>query len=91
MKIEIGWRTHANSNFFCIFADEKRHINNSYNTSNHMDNNIKIKIDEIVAEIAKINDLHQRIDILNYMEQQSSYMLWLLEDELHIDNDSQNV
>ena len=56
-----------------------------------MDNNIKIKIDEIVAEIAKINDLHQRIDILNYMEQQSSYMLWRLEDELHIDNDSQNV
>ncbi|MBR3488821.1 MAG: hypothetical protein IKH33_05830 [Bacteroidales bacterium] len=56
-----------------------------------MDNNIKIKIDEIVAEISKINDLHQRIDILNYMEQQSSYMLWLLEDELHIDNDSQNV
>ena len=56
-----------------------------------MDNNIKIKIDEIVAEIAKINDLHQRIDILNYMEQQSSYMLWLLADELHIDNDSQNV
>ena len=64
---------------------------NPFNTSNHMDNNIKIKIDEIVAEIAKINDLHQRIDILNYMEQQSSYMLWLLEDELHIDNDSQNV
>lgn len=56
-----------------------------------MDNNIKIKIDEIVAEICKINDLHQKIDILDYMEQQSSYMLWMLQDEEHIDNDSQNV
>ena len=56
-----------------------------------MDNNLKTKIDELVGEIAKITDLHHRIDILNYMEQQSSYMLWLLEDELHIDNDSHNV
>ena len=80
-----------NQLFLCKFAGEKRHTNNTYNTYKPMDNNIKIKIDEIVAEISKINDLHQRIDILNYMEQQSSYMLWLLEDELHIDNDSQNV
>lgn len=56
-----------------------------------MDNNLKMKIDEIVAEIAKINDLTHRISILEYMEQQSSYMLWLLQDEQHIDYDSQNV
>ena len=56
-----------------------------------MDNNLKMKIDEIVAEIAKINDLTHRISILEYMEQQSSYMLWLLRDEQHIDYDSQNV
>lgn len=56
-----------------------------------MNNNIKIKIDEIVAEISKINDLPQKIAILNYMEQQSSYMLWLLEDEEHIDHDANNV
>ena len=56
-----------------------------------MDNNLKMKIDEIVAEIAKINDLTHRISILEYMEQQSSSMLWLLQDEQHIDYDSQNV
>ena len=75
----------------CIFAGGKRIVHNAYYYSNHMDNNLKTKIDELVGEIAKITDLHHRIDILNYMEQQSSYMLWLLEDELHIDNDSHNV
>lgn len=56
-----------------------------------MNNNIKIKIDEIVAEISKINDLPQKIAILDYMEQQSSYMLWMLQDEEHIDHDANNV
>lgn len=56
-----------------------------------MDNNIKVKIDQVVAEISKINDLTQKIEILDYMEQQSSYMLWLLQDEQHIDHDSHNV
>lgn len=56
-----------------------------------MDNNLKMKIDEIVAEISAITDLRQKIDILDYMEQQSSYMLWMLQDEEHIDNDSNNV
>lgn len=56
-----------------------------------MDNNLKIKIDEIVGEINKIYDLNQKIDILNYMEQQSSYMLWMLQDEEHIDHDQNNV
>lgn len=56
-----------------------------------MDNNLKMKIDAIVTEISAITDLHQKIDILDYMEQQSSYMLWMLQDEEHIDNDSNNV
>ena len=56
-----------------------------------MDNNLKIRIDELVTEISKINDLNQKLDILNYMEQQSSYMLWMLEDEEHIDHDANNV
>lgn len=56
-----------------------------------MDNNLKMKIDAIVTEICAITDLHQKIDILDYMEQQSSYLLWQLQDEEHIDNDSNNV
>lgn len=55
-----------------------------------MDNNIKRKIDEIVTEISNINDLEQKIAVLNYMEQQSSYMLWLLEDEERINQDSRD-
>ena len=56
-----------------------------------MDNNLKKKIDDIVAEISAINDLTHKVSILEYMEQQSSYMLWQLSDEIHIDYDSQNV
>ena len=56
-----------------------------------MDNNLKKKIDDIVAEISTITDLTHKVSILEYMEQQSSYMLWQLQDEIHIDYDSQNV
>ena len=56
-----------------------------------MDNNLKKKIDDLVAEISAINDLTHKVSILEYMEQQSSYMLWQLQDEIHIDYDSQNV
>ena len=81
---------------------DKNNISSSYNQlqryllSFSVKNNWEIirkirTIDEIVAEIAKINDLTHRISILEYMEQQSSYMLWLLQDEQHIDYDSQNV
>ncbi len=56
-----------------------------------MDNNLKVKIDQLVSEINKITDLTQKIEILDYMEQQSSYMLWLLQDEQHIDHDSRNI
>ena len=56
-----------------------------------MDNNLKKKIDDIVAEISAITDLTHKVSILEYMEQQSSYMLWQLQDDIHIDYDSQNV
>lgn len=55
-----------------------------------MDNNIKRKIDEIVAEISAITDLEQKIANLNYMEQQSSFMLWQLEEEERINQDSRD-
>ena len=56
-----------------------------------MDNNIKIKIDEIINEISAINDQNIKHAILTYMEQQAAFMLWQIEDEKHIDNDAQNV
>lgn len=56
-----------------------------------MDNNIKKKIDEIVNEISTINDLNIKHAVLTYMEQQAAYLLWMMEDEKHIDNDSHNV
>lgn len=67
----------------CIFAQEKKIY--------AMDNNLKKKIDDLVSEISAINDLTHKVSILEYMEQQSSYMLWQLQDEIHIDYDSQNV
>ncbi len=75
----------------CKFAAKINEVIYMILIANYMDNNIKIKIDEVVAEISKINDLSQKIAILDYMEQQSSYMLWLLQDEEHIDHDANNV
>lgn len=56
-----------------------------------MDNNLKVKIDKLVDEINTITDLNIKISVLDYMEQQASFMLWQLEDAKHIDNDSHNV
>lgn len=56
-----------------------------------MDNNIKQKIDELVNEISAINDLNIKHAVLTYLEQQAGYLLWQMEDEKHIDNDSHNV
>ncbi|KWW29552.1 MAG: hypothetical protein AUK63_1463 [bacterium P3] len=56
-----------------------------------MDNNFKIKIDALVGEISQVNNLNIKIDILNYLEQQASYMLWQLEEEKRIDDDSHDV
>ena len=75
----------------CKFAAKINEVIYMILIANYMDNNIKIKIDEVVAEISKINDLSQKIAILDYMEQQSSYMLWQLQGEEHIDHDANNV
>lgn len=55
-----------------------------------MDNNFKIKIDNLVSEISAVESLNIKVDILNYLEQQASYMLWQLEDEQRIDEDSRD-
>ena len=55
-----------------------------------MDNNFKQKIDALVTEICAVTDLTHKVEILNYMEQQSSFMLWQLEDEQRIDEDSRD-
>lgn len=56
-----------------------------------MDNNFKQKIDNLVTEICGVTSLISKIEILDYMEQQASFLLWQLEDEKHIDDDSHNV
>ncbi|MBQ9472989.1 MAG: hypothetical protein IJU81_01105 [Bacteroidales bacterium] len=53
-----------------------------------MDNNYKIKIDALVNEISGMTDLIRKIEVLNYMEQQASYLLWVIEEEKRIDDDS---
>ena len=55
-----------------------------------MDNNFKIKIDALVNEVCAVEAFDVKIDILNYMEQQASYLLWQLEEEQRIDDDSRD-
>ena len=56
-----------------------------------MENNFKIRIDEIVEDLGKIQDLNIKIDILNYMEQQAAFLLWQLDEEKRIDENMRNV
>ncbi len=56
-----------------------------------MDNNLKIKIDEILQEIGNIRDLNMKADILTYMQQQSGFMLWQIEEDLHVDQNMRNI
>lgn len=56
-----------------------------------MENNFKIRIDQIVEDLGKIQDLNIKIDILNYMEGQAAFLLWQLEEEKRIDENSRNV
>ncbi len=55
-----------------------------------MNNNFKNKIDTLVEEISEISDLNIKVDILNYMERQANYLLWQLEEEKRIDENSRN-
>jgi len=56
-----------------------------------LDSTLKQKIDALVAEIATMTDLVQKVSVLEYMEREAGYLLWQLSDEIHIDADSQNV
>ncbi|MBQ4356227.1 MAG: hypothetical protein II757_06165 [Bacteroidales bacterium] len=56
-----------------------------------MDNNIKNKIDEVLEEIGKINDLNAKVDILTYMEQQAGFQLWQLEEDYRVDQNMKNI
>lgn len=55
-----------------------------------MDVNFKERIDALTNDINSVTDLNIKTDILNYMEQQSSFMLWQLEEEQRIDEDSRD-
>ena len=83
--------------YFCTLGKQKAQAtlfseqHKSQNIKRPMDNNIKKKIDDIVNEISNINDLNIKHAVLTYMEQQAGYLLWQMEDEKHIDNDSHNV
>lgn len=55
-----------------------------------MDNNFKEKIDAIITELSEVNDLQIKLSVLNYMEQQASFLIWQLEDEQHLDENSRN-
>jgi hypothetical protein len=55
-----------------------------------MDVNFKKKIDSLIAEVSAITDLMTKVAVLNYIQQESGYLLWQLEDEQRIDEDSRD-
>jgi len=50
----------------------------------------KGKIDALISEVAAIPDLMTEIAVLNYIQQESGFLLWQLEDEQRIDEDSRD-
>ena len=50
----------------------------------------KEKIDRLISEVSAINDLTTKIAVLNYIQQESGFLLWQLEDEQRIDEDSRD-
>lgn len=55
-----------------------------------MDLKFKEKIDALVSEVAAVPDLVTKIAVLNYIQQETSFLLWQLEDEQRIDEDSRD-
>ncbi|MGX8712661.1 MAG: hypothetical protein ACSW8I_03110 [bacterium] len=55
-----------------------------------MDLKFKEKIDALVSEVAAIPDLMTKIAVLNYIQQETGFLLWQLEDEQRIDEDSRD-
>jgi hypothetical protein len=50
----------------------------------------KGKIDALISEVAASPDLVTKIAVLNYIQQESGFLLWQLEDEQRIDEDSRD-
>lgn len=50
----------------------------------------KEKIDALISEVAAVPDLTTKLAILNYIQQESGFLLWQLEDEERIDEDSRD-
>lgn len=59
-------------------------------TITNMDLNFKIKIDQLIGEVSALTDLTTKIAVLNYIQQESGFLLWQLEDEQRIDEDSRD-
>ena len=55
-----------------------------------MDLKFKEKIDTLISEVAAVTDLPTKIAVLNYIQLQSGFLLWQLEDEQRIDEDSRD-
>ena len=55
-----------------------------------MDLKFKEKIDALISEVATVPDLMTKIAVLNYIQQESGFLLWQLEDEQRIDEDSRD-
>ena len=55
-----------------------------------MDLKFKEKIDALISEVAAIPDLTTKVAVLNYIQQESGFLLWQLEDEQRIAEDSRD-
>ena len=55
-----------------------------------MDIQFKEKIDSLIGEVAGLSDLMTKVAVLNYIQQETSFLLWQLEDEQRIDEDSRD-
>lgn len=50
----------------------------------------KEKIDGLISEVAALSDLATKVAVLNYIQQEAGFLLWQLEDEQRIDEDSRD-
>jgi len=55
-----------------------------------MNKNYREQIDQLIQEIGEITDLNIKADLLTYMEQQSSFLLWQLDEDLRVDQNMKN-
>ena len=55
-----------------------------------MDLAFKEKIDALISEVAAVPDLTTKVAVLNYIQQESGFLQWQLEDEQRIDEDSRD-